>query len=321
MNFFESIHQDVLYALRGMRRSPLLTAAAVLSLGLGIGANTAIFSLIDAIMLRNLPVRSPQELVQLAWGQDGKWPERFIDSTSGRGLEMGGRNVRLPFSYDTFQKIRARTTTLLGVTGRNHLYQPAIVIAGGRADTASADLVSGNFFDVLGVLPATGRLLADADDRDDAAPAAVLTHAYWVRRFAADPEISGKTMLINGTAFTIAGVAAEGFQGVEIGGSIDVYLPLHTQPLMSPARPAPDLRMQPEYWWVELVGRRRPGVSEAQMRAELDTLFRQSLTPIGSGPIKPEDYPAFITGAASQGQSRLRTQFARPLTVLMTIAG
>ena len=142
MNFFESIRQDVLYALRGMRRSPILTAAAILSLGLGIGANTAIFSLIDALMLRNLPVKSPQELVQLAWGQDGKWPERFVDSTSGRGLEMGGRNVRLPFSYDTFQKIRARTTTLSGVTGRYHLYQPAIVIrtVSGRANCVRSRL-------------------------------------------------------------------------------------------------------------------------------------------------------------------------------------
>jgi predicted permease len=321
MKLLESILQDVSYALRTMRRTPMLTAAAILSLGLGIGANTVIFSLIDAIMLRNLPVKSPQELVQLAWGQDGKWPDRFVDSTSGRGIPMGGVNTRLPFSYDTFRQIRDRTTTLSGVMGRYHLYQPAIIIAGGRADTANADLVTGNFFDVLGVAPATGRLLADADDREESAPTVVLSHAYWVRRFAADPEIAGKTMAINGTVFTITGVAAEGFQGVEVGNSVDLYVPLHTQPLMSPSRPSADLRRQPEYWWVEIVGRRRAGVSESTMRAELDTLFRQSLTPIGSAPVKPEDYPAFVTGAAAQGQSGLRYRFAKPLTVLMTIVG
>src|SRR5579863_8244925 len=114
MRLLESIFQDVFYALRTMRRTPVLTAAAILSPGLGIGANTAIFSLIDTIMLRNLPVKSPQELVQLAWGQNNKWPERFVDSTSGRGVMMDGRNVRLPFSFDSFQQIRARSTTLSG---------------------------------------------------------------------------------------------------------------------------------------------------------------------------------------------------------------
>ena len=259
MKLFESIRQDVSYALRAMRRAPLLTLAAVLSLGLGIGANTAIFSLVDAIMLRNLPVRSPQELVQLAWGQDDKWPERFVDSTSGRGLDMEGRNVRLPFSYDTFQKVRARTTTLSGVFGRFHVSQAATIIANGRADTANADLVSGNFFDVLGVVPAQGRLLAEPDDREGEALTAVLSHEYWVRRFAADPDISGKSILVNGVAVTIAGVAAESFKGVDLNNHVDMYLPLRAQSLIAKTRPNPDMRSLPWRQYPRISQRKRSG--------------------------------------------------------------
>jgi len=321
MKLLESVLQDVSYALRAMRRTPLMTAAAILSLGLGIGANTAIFSLIDTIMLRYLPVRSPQELVQLGWGQQKEWP-RFVDSTSGRGVDMNGQNVRLPFSFDTFRQIRARTTTLSGVVGRFKVYEAAIVITRGSADTARAELVSGNFFDVMGITPAAGRTLSDGDDRDGAAPAAVLTYAYWTRRFAADPAIVGQTILINSVAYNVVGVAAPGFDGLETGNGSDIFLPLNVQPLILKMSPGePDVRRDASFWWVEIVGRRKPGVSQTQVRTEMETLFRQSLAPIGTAPLKPEDYPPFVAGAASDVQSGLRYRFSQPLTVLMTIVG
>jgi predicted permease len=321
MNLLESILQDLSYALRAMRRTPMVTAAAILSLSLGIGANTAIFSLIDTIMLRYLPVRSPQELVQFAW--DGKkWPERFVESTSGRGVMMDGRNVSLPFSLDTYKQIRLRTTTLAGVIGRFKKYDPAIVIARGRADTAKSDLVSGNFFSVLGVRPAMGRLLTDNDDLEGAEPVVVLSYSYWSSRFGADPSIAGSSILINGVSCVIAGVIAEGFQGVEVGDGVDLYLPLHTQPLISTkGETNSNMLHEPDWWWVEIVGRRKPGLSEAQVRTEIDTLFRQSLVVRGSEPVKPEDYPSLVLGDAGQGQSGLRYQFSQPLMVLMTIVG
>ncbi|HLW77382.1 MAG TPA: ABC transporter permease, partial [Bryobacteraceae bacterium] len=321
MKLLESILQDVSYALRTMRRTPMLTAAAILSLGLGIGANTAIFSLIDTIMLRYLPVKSPQELVQLAWS--GKsWPERFIDVTSGRGVDMNGQNVRLPFSYDTYTQLRARSTSFSGVIGRFRNYEPAIVIAQGRADTARLELVSGNFFDVLGIGPAAGRLLNDRDDREGAALTAVLSHQYWINRFGADPDIVGRSILINGVSFNIAGVAAEGFQGLEVGSGVDLFLPLNVQPLIATRRSGnTDMLHTKDWWWVEIVGRRKPGVSEAQVRSETNAVFRQSLTVRGSEPVKPEDYPPLILGSAAQGQSGLRYRFSQPLSVLMTIVG
>jgi macrolide transport system ATP-binding/permease protein len=321
MKLLESIWQDVSYALRAMRRTPMMTAAAVLSLGLGIGANTAIFSLIDTILLRSLPVRSPQELVQLTWDQK-RYPRRFVETTSGRGLQMAGKNVRLSFSFDTYRQLRERSTAFAGVVGRFRVFDSAIVIAQGRADTAKADLVSGNFFDVLGIQPAAGRLLADSDEREGAAPAAVLSHAYWTSRFAADSGVVGRTILINGVTYNVAGVAAEGFLGLEVGSSVDLFLPLTTQPLVAKRQNGnSDMLHTPGWWWVEIVGRKKPGLTDAQMRAEVDTLLRQSLTTIGSKPVKPEDYPALVFGQAGQGQSGMRNQFSRPLVVLMTIVG
>jgi len=320
MKLLESILQDVSYALRGMRRTPVMTAAAVLSLGLGIGANTAIFSLIDTIMLRYLPVRSPQELVQLGWDQK-KWPKRFVDGTSGRGLLLNGRVAKLSFSVDAFEQLRARSTTLSGLIARSRVYQPAIVAAQGRADMAGAELVSGNFFDVLGVAPVNGRMFVDADDHEGAPPVAVLSYAYWLNRFAADPNIAGRTIEINGATYAIAGVAAESFHGLEVGNGVDLFLPLHTEPLISGRGPSESWLHERNLWWVELVGRRKPGVSEAQVEAEIGTLFRQSLTPMGTAPVNANDYPSLVFGPAGQGQSGIRSRFSQPLTVLMTIVG
>src|SRR5579862_1765461 len=158
MRGMEALVQDLGYALRGMRRAPLVTLAAIASLALGIGANAAIFALLNAVMLRSLPVRSPQELVELGWTSK-TWPKRFVDTTSGRGVTIAGQNARLPFSLQFYETLRDGTATLSAAVGRLDLfYSPAAVVAQGQADTARTNLVSGNFFDVLGVRPAAGRL-------------------------------------------------------------------------------------------------------------------------------------------------------------------
>ena len=321
MRVLESFVQDIAYAVRGMRRVPIITAAAVLSLGLGIGANTAIFALIDAVMLRSLPVRSPQELVQIGWSAK-KWPERFVETTSGRGVMMFGQNVRLPFSLQTYQQIRARTKTLSAVAGRLDLFSSAVVVARGRADTAKPNLVSGNFFDALGIRPAAGRLFSDADDREGAAPVVVLSYAFWTRRFAADPGVIGKPVFINGTSYTIIGVTDPSFTGVDVGAAPDLYVPLHDHPLITAKEGfKANLLHTPSWWWVEVIGRRRPGASETQVRAELELLFRQSIMPIGGEPVKAEDYPALVVGTPNDIKSGIRYQFSEPLIVLMTIVG
>jgi macrolide transport system ATP-binding/permease protein len=322
MRMLESLLQDLAYAFRAMRRVPLVSAAAVISLALGIGANTAIFSLIDAVMLRSLPVRSPQELVQIGWIAK-PWPQQFVSTTSGRGVMMFGQNVALPFSLDTYQRIRSESVTLAAVAGRMDLFSSAVVVvARGRADTAHGNLVSGNFFDTLGVAPAAGRLFADADDREGAEPVAALSYSYWTRRFAADPGVIGTAALINGTSYTIVGVTDRAFDGVVVGMAPEVYVPLHCHPLIT-AREGFDRNVlhTPWWWWVEIIGRRKPGIAEQQVRAELTTLFRQSLTPMGSEPVKPENYPRLVVGSPDDIQNGVRTQFSRPLVVLMTMVG
>jgi macrolide transport system ATP-binding/permease protein len=316
----QSLLQDLQFSFRAMRRAPIVTAAAVVSLALGIGANTAIFNLIDALMLRSLPVRSPQELVQIGWTSKN-WPQRFLDTTSGRGVAMSGQNVRLPFSLQTYQEIRTRATTLSGVAGRMDLFTAAVVIvAQGRADTGHGNLVSGNFFDVLGVRPAMGRLLADSDDREGAEPVAVLSYSYWTRRFAADPGAIGSSALLNGTSYTIVGVADSAFTGVVVGSEPDIYVPLHCHPLITANEGfKTNVLHTPSWWWVEMIGRRNPGVSEEQVRAELSTLFRQSLTAIGSEPVKPEEYPTLVAGSPDSIMSGVRSHFSQPLIVLMTM--
>ena len=319
---FESLAQDLAYALRAMRRTPIVSAAAIVSLALGIGANTAIFSLMDALLLRALPVRSPQELVQIGWDAP-KWPDRFVASTSGRVVRMFGRNVKLPFSFETYQQIRARSRTLAAVAGRMDLFSASVVIVmNGRADAVRGNLVSGNFFDTLGVRAEAGRLFADSDDRDGANPVAVLSSSYWTRAFAADPRVIGSTALINGTSYTIVGVTEPRFTGVVVANPPDVYVPLHCHPLITARdRTEKNYLKTPSLWWVEIIGRRKPGVSEAQVRAELATLFRESLQPIGSEPVQPVEYPVLVVGSPGDIQNGIRVQFSRPLVVLMTIAG
>lgn len=318
----ESFVHDVRYAIRGLARMPMIATAAVLSLALGIGANTAIFSLVNAVILRSLPVRSPQELVQIGWLR-GKSTDRFVQVTSGRGVEMFGQNVRLPFSLDTYNLIRARSTTLVSVAGRLDLtYSDAVVIAQRRSDTARANLVSGNFFDTLGVVPEAGRLFADDDDREGAQPVVALSWSYWMRRFAGDERVIGTPILINGAEYTVTGVVVRGFTGVEVGSSPDLYVPLHHHPLITAKEGFKrNILHAPEWWWVEIMGRRKAGVTDAQIHTELETLFRQSLTPTGSEPVKSEDYPKLVIGSPHDIVSGLRYQFSKPLMVLWTIVG
>jgi predicted permease len=318
----ESLAHDLRDAFRAMRRAPVITAAAILSLALGIGANTAIFGLINAVMLRSLPVRSPQELVQLGWTSK-KRPQRFVKATSGRGVQMFGQNVRLPFSLETYDFIRQHATMLSGVVGRFDLaFSNAVLVAQGRADTVKANLVSGNFFDVLGVPPEAGRLLNDADDREGAPPVVSLSYAYWLRRFGANPSVIGTSVVINGASFTVVGVVSQTLPGLDVGSDIDLYAPLHCHPLiMAKEGFNTNVLHAPDWWWVEIIGRRKPGVSQSQARAELAALFKQSLTPIGSEPVNPDDYPALTVASPNDIVSGIRYQFSKPLLVLWTIVG
>jgi predicted permease len=331
----EDLSQDVRYGLRAMRRSPGFTAVAVLSLALGIGANTAIFSLIDAVLLKMLPVQNPQQLLLLKWASHG-WPNGIISGLSGNwGLDKGGRNTSTSFTYLGYEQIRVH----------NHVFSDVLAMAGNSSDLnvgykgvpgrAEGELVSGTFFSTLGVEPIMGRALTPDDDRIGAGPAAVISYGYWERRFGRDPGVLGRTITVNSVPVTIVGVSPPEFYGVQPGRAVEVWLTLHSQPQVEPrwspeppepasggaAKPAGTLFAARNQWWLLIMGRLKPGVSEQQARAQLDVLLQQSMSPDVKPTIKPETIPHLEVEPGSKGLDELRGEFSKPLYVLMTVVG
>src|ERR1017187_684831 len=204
--WLDNTWQDVRYAVRGMRQRPGFTAAAVLSLALGIGANTAIFTLLDQVLLRNLPVRHPEQLVQL----------------KQNGIIYGATFGDESFSYPLYKDLRDRNEVFSGVIGQ---FPVTLTVAFGRhTERIEGELVSGNYSDVLGVGAAIGRTF---NPRDDIAPGshplAVLSYDYWISRFSGDPQIVGRTITVDGLPLTIVGVSQKGFDGMTVGRRPCIY--------------------------------------------------------------------------------------------------
>ena len=197
--------RDVRHAFRGLLRRPAFTAVAAISLALGIGANTAVFSVVDALLLRTLPVKDPEELVMFDWLRT---PDSMVAGYSGYGRPgPAGLGVRTSFSALTVERFREHTTTLSAVFA----FSPAgtlNVVADRQADTASGLFVSGDYYAGLGVQALVGRTLSASDDRPQAEPVAVISHRYWRRRFASDPSLVGKTIDVNRSPVVIVGVTA-----------------------------------------------------------------------------------------------------------------
>jgi hypothetical protein len=220
---------DVRLAFRGLRRSPLFAAVAVLSLALGIGANTAIFTLLDQILLRKLPVKAPDELVMLH--QEGPHS----------GSNMGSRM----HSYPLYQDFQQKAAPFSEVICRRLM--PASVTIDGQTERVQGELVSGNFFTMLGVRPAAGRVFDSSNDDQvyNGHPSVVLGYDYWASRFARDPHVVGKKILVNNYPMTIVGVSAEGFAGIDPVQAPQIRVPILMKPVMAP-----------EWSWVEVSDRR-----------------------------------------------------------------
>jgi predicted permease len=248
----ETTLMDVRYALRVLRQSPLFTFTAALSLAIGIGANTTIFSVVSALLLRPLPgLSAPDRLVDVGRTQDG------------RGFDTS--------SYPNYQDLRERNSTLDGIYAYRVEPEPMSLATGGDAERVYGAIVTANYFSVLGVRPAIGRLLQDSDDRSDAAHAVVvLSYDIWTRKFEANPGIAGQTIAINGHPFMVAGVAPAGFQGTTILKA-DVWVPMSTLSASVP-RINPDIFKQRASVWLAMGGRLKNGVSVRQADAEARTI-------------------------------------------------
>ena len=316
VNYIEHFLQDVRYGLRMLRKSPTFTAVAVLTLALGIGANTAIFSLIDAVMLRSLPVKNPQQLVQLKWISGGVWPKDT--TTSG----YGGAS----FSYPWLEQLRAHNTSFSSVFAFASLGfdKPNVNInVGGEPRLGSGMMISGDFFSGLGVTPILGRAIVDEDEKPGAPLAAVISYSFWTNRFVRNPSAVGATIKLNDVPFTIAGVAPPEFFGLDAGRVPDVWIPVidrtELRPWASPPAGGEPMRTSNHWWWINVMGRLKAGVSEAQARTATDALFRASTA--ASLNLEPgsAEVPRADLISASHGLNRLRRRFSQPLLVLMVV--
>jgi predicted permease len=304
----DNLLQDTLFALRTLRKTPAFTVIVVLTLALGIGANTAIFSLTDQVLLRLLPVQHPEQLVVF----DGPGPNQ------GRTFNNG------TFSYPMYRDFRDQNKVLDGVLAR--FPTPLTLTIDGRAERVGGELVSGNYFDVLGVRPVVGRLFGADDDKTPGGhPVAILAYDYWTRRFAANPAVLSQKIALNNVPMTIVGVAPRGFHGVILGEAPDVMVPLMMKSQMTPTW---DDLMNRRSRWVNVMGRVKPGVSHAQAEAAMNVLYRQ----INEQEIKdiPTASKSFrerfvakhlFLREGARGRSDLRNQFSTPILVLMGMVG
>jgi predicted permease len=304
--FLETLFQDLRYALRMLRKSPGFTIVVVLTLALGIGANTAIFSLMNAVLLQSLPVRNPNELVVL----------RYAD------VQAEGANE--DFSYPMYEALRDKSTVFDGVLTRSGV--DFNLTYAGRSELAYGELVSGNYYQVLGVRPWLGRLLSPEDDRTlGAHPVAVLSYAYWHARFAGDPSIVGKEILLNGQPITVIGVSSPGFFGTEMSRDPTIRVPMMMTLVF---RPVPANRMQSaRHRWLTILARRKPDIAVAQAQASTDVLYHQALeaqlNALGSS-VNAHDRERTLASHiqldnGSQGFAHLRGEMQRPLLLMFSV--
>ncbi len=316
----EQFMQDIRYALRMMAANRLFTAMAVLSLALGIGANTAIFSFMDAILLRALPVQRPEELVVMNWRAQGD-PAVIHDQNGSRyGDPKTGIATSPNFPFAAYESLRAQHDTLSTLFAYASARQLNI-IARGQAEGASGLFVSGGFYSGLGVSPAAGRLILDEDDRAGAAAVAVISYKYWQGRFASNSDTVGQTILINNVPFTIVGVSAPGFFGVDAGSEPPVFMPLHAAPLLA-QRPADEERRRfydPHFYWVEMMGRLRVGVGIGQAQVAIAGQFHSFVDSTATRAKEKGNMPALRVEQGASGLDSLRRQYSKPLYVLMAM--
>ena len=251
------ILQDLRFALRQLRKAPIFTLVAVVTLALGIGANTAIFTLLDQALLRSLPVSHPEQLVRL----------QFTGSTRGHFNSFGGDDHDY-FSYPMYRDLRDQNSVFESLIASDQ--QNVSVQWNNKPDLVGCELASGNYFQALGLQPALGRLFLPADDVPNSSPVVVLSFNYWKRQFGSDPSVINQTLLINAHPFTIVGVAPPGFHSIVAGLTEEVFVPLTTKNIITPRwQDLDDFNSH----WMMIVGRLKPGVSRAQAEASLQPLW------------------------------------------------
>lgn len=316
--FLETLWQDARYGRRVLSKSPGFTIVAVITLALGIGGNTAIFSLIDAVLFRGLPAANPQQLVVLQWSAH-KPPLFHSYNSYGYANDQVTPSEPVGYSFcETFVREVESAGVFSGVAAFSG-GEPITLTGNGDAQRAWTEGVSGDAFDALGVRAASGRLLAAGDDRADAAPVAVLSYAFWRREFGGSPQAVGRVLNLNGVPFTIVGVVDRSFPGLTLGSGGDLWITFSGRQKLSDweKKQATD----PQSWFAIVVGRLKPGVPRAQAQAVLDTRFRSSLVS-GAKPLAQEqDKPRIRLVDARTALQGSASLYKPRLLVLMSAVG
>jgi predicted permease len=324
----DEMFQDLRFGARMLLKSKGFTMVAVFSLALGIGANTALFSVVDAVLIRTLPVSEPERLVLFEWraglpfrtnGMDGTW------------YEPPGTNQASLFRYDVFEKMRqARAAAPESPLSDLFAFAPVGVTAvvGDQAENVNGQAVSGGYYSGLRVQPILGRAITDEDDKPGVAPVAVLSFQFWQERFGANPAAIGQQLKLNKQSFTIIGVTPPAFTGtLQVGYSPAVTVPIACEPLLRGADSDMATANNPGYWWLDLMGRLKPGATYEQARESLNGAFQAAALEVMPPPSKedepaqldPKDYPRLVAQSGSRGMLDDRREYSATIYGLFIV--
>ncbi len=306
----DKLLRDIRFALRSLRQSPGFAATAILTLALGIGANTAVFSVMNAVLLRSLPVANPDRLVYLR--------------TSNPPRGTGTINSTETFSYPVYDALRRQSQALSPVMAYVPLSVSKVAVRyGALPEEAEGDMVSGTFFSGLGVRLIRGRGFSEEDETKHAS-IAVISYRYWTQRFARNPNVLGTTLYVNGVAITIVGVAAEGFEGVEAGGSTDFWIPMQSRPELNAWGNSLDQGKtyitNPTWWCLRLIARLAPGATRTQAVAQMQPVFQRAAY-IGLGTPMQGEKPPVLSVVDAKNFPGYDEQYGNPLRILMAMVG
>ncbi len=301
---------DTKYGIRQLWKCPGFTVVAIVSLALGIGANTAIFSIINGILFKPLPVRNPQALRVINWA--GSNISLSNSSYSGTGKRLrSGQECKASFSYPLYCRLRDETQGFSEVFAYHDL-RGVTTLVNGSATTSNVMIVSGNFFTGYGADAFLGRTITPEDEGQQADPVAVITYGFWQQHFGLDPRVLGEVVTLNKLSFTVVGVLAPRFVGLLPGDRTDVYVPMNT-----PAKLVGMSLASPNHWWVQLMARLEPGMSDTQARASCEVVFRQALRDCRA----TVENPAILLEDGSCGPLITREHIARPFWMLLGAVG
>jgi len=329
--WIETFFRDLRYGLRMLRRSPGMTAVAILSLALGIGANTALFSVVDAVLLKTLPVQEPEQLVIFEWQSGRPFRVSGMSGTSNVDVPPGQRGLSL-FRYDVFEQMRkSQTEATESPLSDLFAFAPlreVIANVNDQPEVIKGQAVSGNYYSGLGLQPSLGRTITLDDDRAGASPVAMLSYQFWQERFGGNRRIIGNQIKLNRQTFTIIGVTPPGFNGaLQVGYQPGITIPLAVEPQLRGENSLLGTASAPGVWWLNVMGRLKPGATLEQARESLNSAFQTAALAAMPPPrkanqpaqLEPKDFPRLIVEAGDRGMMDRRKMYATTIYGLFIV--